>query len=92
MTDWIRVKDAETGHEYSIPAGTEAEGQKVLEKPGADRFGDPLPAKVNRPLADLTIAQLRELAEASQIDLGDASRKEEIRAAIETQSDPAIQA
>jgi hypothetical protein len=37
----------------------------------------------DKPLAELTVAKLRALAEAEQIDLGDASKKDDIVAAIE---------
>lgn len=37
----------------------------------------------DKPLADLTVARLRALAEAETIDLGDATKKDDIVAAIE---------
>lgn len=47
MTDFVRVKQAETGHEFSIPSDAAArdQGLEVLGKPAADRFGKPLPPK-----------------------------------------------
>lgn len=89
---WTRVKDKDTGHEYSV-AFVNPEAHEVLDKPGADRFGNPLPAKPNRPLtslaspqgkpvSDMTVPELQEYAELHQIDLGEASRKDAILAAI----------
>lgn len=93
MPEWVRVKDKETGHEYSVPADQVVDGLDLLDKPGADRFGDPLPAKPNRPLASITdssgtpvdhmtIPQLREFAGKREIDLGEASLKDDILAAV----------
>jgi hypothetical protein len=44
MTDWVRVKDKRTGHEYSV-ASPDSDVHDVLDKPAADAGGQPLPAK-----------------------------------------------
>lgn len=51
---YTRVKDPETGHEYSTLVVVE--GLQVLDKPAEDAYGQPLPAKHNRPLSSLTDA------------------------------------
>ncbi|GAA1436304.1 hypothetical protein GCM10009616_35760 [Microlunatus lacustris] len=91
MTNWTRVKDKETGHESST--AVVRDHHEVLDKPAVDRNGDPLPAKPNRPLAtltnrggktvpEMTVPELHDYARSNQIDLGEASRKEDILAAI----------
>jgi hypothetical protein len=89
---WTRVKDPVTGHEYSTQVVQD--GLDVLkDKQAADAYGEPLPPKYNRPLASLTtddgrkvsdlkVDELRAFAEANQIDLGEASKKDEILAAV----------
>ena len=103
MTDWTRVKDKDTGHEYSV-AVVNDEAHEVLQKPATDRLGSALPAKINRPLAeltsdsgkavpDMTVPELREYAAVKEIDLGDAARKEQIVsviAAAQQGDDPAV--
>jgi len=97
---WTRVKDKDTGHEYSVAVVVD-EAHEVLQKPATDRLGVPLPAKLNRPLSTLagsdgkpvsamTVLELHEYAQQHQIDLGEASRKDELLAAIAAheQGDP----
>lgn len=48
---YTRVKDPETGHEYSTLVVID--GLKVLDKPAEDAYGQPLPPKHNRPLSEL---------------------------------------
>lgn len=48
MTDWFRVKDKSTKHEYTVGV-VDPEAHEVLKKPGADDLGNPLPAKPNVP-------------------------------------------
>jgi len=43
---WTRVKDKATGHEYSVQVVNE-EAHTVIDKPAADDFDRPLPAKHN---------------------------------------------
>lgn len=43
MADWVRVKDKDTKHEYSVKVVTDA--HEKLNKPAVDRNGKPLPAK-----------------------------------------------
>lgn len=46
MADWVRVKDAVTGHEYSVLSDRVRYGQTVLRgKAAVDREGKPLPGK-----------------------------------------------
>lgn len=45
MTEWFRVKDPETGHEYTT--AVPQEGQEILDKPAVGRDDRPLPATIN---------------------------------------------
>ena len=48
MRDLVRVKDPDTGHEFTTTrARAEKAGLRVLDKPAADAFGKPLRAKHN---------------------------------------------
>jgi hypothetical protein len=50
---WIRVKDRTTKHEYSVVASAVNEdAHTVLDKPGADVDGTPLPPKHYKPLSN----------------------------------------
>lgn len=91
MTDWTRVKDKETGHEYSVAVVLDS--HEVLQKDAADRSGNPLPAKPSRPIASLsnregktvpemTVPELQDYARSNQIDLGEASKKDDVLAVI----------
>ena len=47
-TEWVRVKDKNTGHEYTTAAVAVRDGEQVLDKKDAvDLQGNPLPAKPN---------------------------------------------
>lgn len=46
MPEWTRVEDKSTGHQYTV-ARVNEDAHNVLDKPGADAFGRPLPAKPN---------------------------------------------
>lgn len=104
MTGWTRVKDKDTGHEYTV-AVVNDEAHEVLDnKAAVDRVGRPLPVKLNRPLSeltgdsgkavpDMTVPELREYAAVNEIDLGEAARKDQIVAAIaaaQEGDDPAV--
>ncbi len=46
MTDYIRVKDKQTGHEFSVPADTfDGDAMTELDRPATDPGGEPLPVK-----------------------------------------------
>ena len=49
MTEFVRVRDKETGHEYSVPKrlaeGLKGEAISILEKDALDANGRPAPAK-----------------------------------------------
>ena len=48
MTDFVRVRDKETGHHYSVPRSrfvATPELWQELKQPATDRGGDPLPPK-----------------------------------------------
>lgn len=46
MSEFIRVKDNDTGHEFTIRAGQFVEGaMKEIDKPALDNGGEPLPPK-----------------------------------------------
>jgi hypothetical protein len=48
MRDLVRVKDPETGHEFTVTrARAEKAGLRVLDKDAVDAFGAPLAAKHN---------------------------------------------
>lgn len=48
MRDSVRVKDPDTGHEFTTTsARAEKAGLRVLDKPAVDAFGKPLRAKHN---------------------------------------------
>lgn len=51
QSDWTRVKDPTTGHEYSTLVVLE--GLDVIDKPAADTYGQPYPPKHNRPLSSI---------------------------------------
>lgn len=53
MPEYVRVKDKQTGHEFSLPAGTfDPEVVTVLEKDAVDPGGAPLPVKHKTTVAD----------------------------------------
>lgn len=52
MTDYIRVRDKSTGHEYTIPATRLVDGLTVIDKPALDRSGDPAPVKYRTRLGE----------------------------------------
>lgn len=92
MTDWTRVKDMDTGHEYSTAVVLDSH-QVLDDKDATDRFGNPLPPKPSRPLATLTndagkpvsamtVPELQAYAGGHHIDLGGASLKDDVLAAI----------
>ena len=49
MTDYVRVKQAVTGHELTLPAehvqAAPADAYTVIDKDAVDASGDPIPAK-----------------------------------------------
>ncbi len=46
MTDYVRVKDKQTGHEFSVPAHTfDGDAMTELDKPATDPGGELLPVK-----------------------------------------------
>ncbi|WP_294567611.1 hypothetical protein [uncultured Arthrobacter sp.] len=46
MPEYVRVKDKQTGHEFSMPAGTfDEDAVTVLKKDAVDAGGEPLPTK-----------------------------------------------
>jgi hypothetical protein len=47
MSDWVRVKDKRTGHEYSVKNVNNKIHEVVVKKPGARSDGKPLKAKPN---------------------------------------------
>ena len=45
-TEWVRVKDSTTKHEYTVAKEAVREGETVLDnKDATDDFGTPLPGK-----------------------------------------------
>jgi hypothetical protein len=46
MPEYVRIKDKQTGHEFSMPAGTfDKDVVTVLDKDATDPGGTPLPTK-----------------------------------------------
>ena len=46
MTEYVRVKDKQTGHEYTVPAHRfDPAGMTRLNKPALTIHGDPAPVK-----------------------------------------------
>ncbi len=89
---WTRVKDEETGHEYSTLVVRP--GMHVLEnKDAADAYGQPLPPKHNRPLstltdadgtkvASMTVPQLQSFATRNGVEVPDDAKKDDLLTAI----------
>lgn len=53
MTDFTRVKDNETGHEYSVTSDrfdASPDLFTAVDKPATDSAGEPLPPKYKTPL------------------------------------------
>ncbi len=49
---YIRVKDKQTGHEFSLPEGTfDPDSVTVLDKDATDPGGEPLPVKYKTTVA-----------------------------------------
>ena len=51
MTDFVRVRDSLTGHEYSTPPHLVRDGLTIVDKPAVSPNGTPLPPKFRRTLA-----------------------------------------
>lgn len=47
MTEFVRVKQKETGHELSVPTShaEASDGYSIVDKPAVDSAGRPLPPK-----------------------------------------------
>lgn len=54
MTEYVRVKDKQTRHEYTIRADQVTDAHSVLKRPALDRHGDPAPVKFNKPLPKIS--------------------------------------
>ena len=55
MSEYVRVRDKQTKHEYTVRADRVIpEGHTVLDKPALDRHGDPAPVKFNKPLPKIS--------------------------------------
>lgn len=79
---FVRAKGPD-GAEFTIDeAAASALGARVLKKPAVDVNGRPLPDKPYVDLAGRTVADLRELADEQGVDLGDATRKDDILTAL----------
>lgn len=53
MPEYVRVKDKQTGHEFSLPDGTfDTDSVTVLKKDAVDPGGDPLPVKHKTTVAE----------------------------------------
>lgn len=58
MTNFIRVKDDDTGHEFTIRETQFVEGAMTkLDKPALDGGGDPLPVKHKTSVAKAATAK-----------------------------------
>lgn len=56
MSEFVRVKDKTTGHEYSVRR-PDPKRVDVLDKPAVDRNGKPLPAKPKTTVAAVASAK-----------------------------------
>lgn len=56
MTNFVRVKDKATGHEYSVRHPNPAKVE-VLDTPAVDRNGRPLPAKPKTSVTEQVAAK-----------------------------------
>lgn len=53
MPEYVRVKDKQTGHEFSLPEGSfDPEAVTTLEKDAVDPGGAPLPVKYKTTVAE----------------------------------------
>lgn len=53
MPEYVRVKDKQTGHEFSLPDGSfDPEAVTILKKDAVDAGGSPLPVKHKTTVAD----------------------------------------
>jgi hypothetical protein len=61
MSEFIRVRQIETGHELSVPKShaDATDGYEVLDKPATDSAGDPLPPKYRTTVAEAASATRR---------------------------------
>lgn len=59
MSDYVRVRDAAAGYEYTLLAHLVQEGHEVLDKPALGRDGFPRPPKYRVPLGDPRVEQSR---------------------------------
>lgn len=60
MTDFIRVRDKQTGHEYTIPSlRFDDEAHTILDKPAVDRHGDARGITYRRDLGESAPAPRR---------------------------------
>lgn len=88
MSEFTRVRDKASGHEYSL-ATTVAEhtdGVEILKDEAAtDTNGRPLPPKYAAPkeLSDMTVSELQTEAERRNVDLGGATKKADIISTIQ---------
>ena len=71
MTDFVRVRDDVTGHEYSVRAGRVKPGQTIIDKPAVTRAGRAVPAKPKRTIVAEPAQPLATLAK------GDDKKKEQ---------------
>lgn len=62
MTDWTRVRDKDTKHEFSV-AVVDPDSMEVLKKDAVDTYGNPLPAKPHLTPSQAKNAEAALLAE-----------------------------
>ncbi len=87
MSDFTRVRDPESGHEFSMATAAVPDGYQVLDEDAVDPSGRPLPPKYAAPreIESMTKAELADLAAARGVDLGGATTKADMVAAIQNQ-------
>lgn len=54
MPEFIRVRDTDTKHEFTIPAAALRDGLERIDKPAMSPDGRPLPPKHHKSLSSIT--------------------------------------
>lgn len=67
MTEYVRVRDKATGHEYTIPAARfDSEAHVKTDKPALDAHGEPAPTKFRTSVAKKASAKTASKAETEK--------------------------
>lgn len=85
MSQFARVRDPESGHEFSMNAAIVPDSYEVLDEEAVDTGGRPYPPKYapSKELTDMTKAELEEVAAERGVDLTGARSKADMADAIQ---------